>query len=206
MYDINLIKRSIVPDSRKKVILTVTSFSGLALALTLVAISTFSMANFRMSNVYAGEVERLEAAFTARYPAAPNRTELETMIRRTEPHLKEVGKLVDQRMTFTPIWEIVAQAVPEGVWLTRLSIADPRTNEDDTRAHGKPRTYSGIVIEGVALAGTGPEGDQAVSQFVENLENDVSLRAYVTGVESMGTGLQQVSGTSVVGFEITCPF
>ena len=95
-------------------------------------------------------------------------------------------------------------AVPEGVWLTNVSIANPQASKDEIK--GKVRSYKGVLIEGVALAGRGPEGDQAIGAFVENLKSDEGLKDIVSGVEFMGTGLEQLGGTSVVGFEITCPF
>lgn len=204
MYDINFIRQRIVPESRKKVIMAIVSVSALALGLTLASIGTISLADFRMTSVYAAEVIELQEQMSSRYPGIPSLDELETIIGRTEPHLKDIGKIVDARTRFTPIWESIAMAVPEGVWLTRVSVADPRGPEDEAR--GKARSFKGIMIEGVALAGRGPEGDQAVGAFVDNLKNDEELRSIVTGVEFTGTGLEQVGGTSIIGFEITCPF
>ena len=158
----------------------------------------------RMSSVYPAEGVKLREHLTTQYPGIPSEGELETIIGKTEPHLKDIGKIVDARITLTPIWESIAMAVPDGVWLTRVSIADPRGSEQQMT--GNSRSFRGIIIEGVALAGRGPEGDQAVSAFVANLENDEELQSIIQGVEFMGTGLEQIRGTSVVGFEITCPF
>lgn len=180
------------------------SVSALALGLTLASIGTISLSDFRMTSVYAAEVIELQGRVTTQYPNIPSLSELETIIGRTEPHLKDIGKIVEARTRFTPVWEKIAAAVPEGVWLTRVGVADPRGGDEEVR--GKGRKFKGIVIEGVALAGGGPEGDQAIAAFVDNLKNDEQLSAIVTGVEFIGTGLEQVGGTSVVGFEITCPF
>jgi Tfp pilus assembly protein PilN len=204
MYDINFIRQRIVPESRKKVIMAIVSVSALALGLTLASVGTISLADFRMTSVYAAEVIELQERTASRYPGIPSLDELEKIIGRTEPQLKDIGKIVDARTRFTTVWERIAMAVPEGVWLTRVSVADPRGQEDE--AKGKARSFRGVMIEGVALAGRGPEGDQAVAAFVDNLKSDEELRGIVTGVESMKTGLEQVGGTSVMGFEITCPF
>lgn len=204
MYDINFIRQSIVPESRKKVIMAILSISALALGLTLASIGTISLADFRMTSVYAAEVIELQEQTATKYPGVPSMDELETMIGRTEPHLKDIGKIVDARTRFTVIWERIAMAVPDGVWLTRVSVADPRGAADDVK--GKARSFKGIMIEGVALAGRGPEGDQALAAFVDNLKNDEELQDVVTGVEFIGTGLEQIGGTSIIGFEITCPF
>jgi len=205
MYDINFIKKRLVPESRKKVISAIMSASALALGLTLTSIGSMSLSDFRASNVYASEIIELREHMTAKYPGIPSEDELETIIGKTEPYLKDVGKMVDKRVTVAPIWERVAAAVPEGIWLTRVSVSDPRETGDEMMRGGS-KSFKGIMIAGVALAGSGPEGDQAVAQFVENLESDEELIGAISAVEFMGTGLEQVGGTSVVGFEITCPF
>jgi hypothetical protein len=204
MYDINFIKQRIIPESRKKVITAIVSLSAIVIGLTLVCIGTVSLADSRMTSVYAAEVSELQEHVAAHYPGAPSQEELATIISRTEPHLKDIGKMVTARIRFAPIWERVALAVPDGVWLTGVSIADPRGPGEQMT--GKSRSFRGILITGVALAGRGPEGDQAVAAFGENLESDEQLQDVVSGVEFMGTGLEQIGGTSVVGFEITCPF
>lgn len=204
MYDVNFIKQRIVPESRKKVVTIIVSLSALVLGLTLVSIGTISLSEFRMASVYATEVSELQEHMAAYYPGVPSQDELETIISRTEPHLKDIGKMVTARIRFAPIWEMIALAVPDGVWLTSVSITDPRGPGEQMT--GKSRAFRGILITGVALAGRGPEGDQAVAAFVENLENDEGFQDTVSGIEFMGTGLEQVGGTSVVGFELTCPF
>lgn len=204
MYDINLIRRRIVPASRQKVITVIVSLSALVLGLALVSMGTISLSEFRMTSVYATEVSELREHVTANYPGLPSQDELETVINRTEPHLKDIGTMVAARIRFAPIWERIALAVPDGVWLTGVSIVDPRGPGDQMT--GKSHSFRGILITGVALAGRGPEGDQAVAAFVENLKSDEELQGTISGIEFMGTGLEQVGGTSVMGFEITCPF
>ena len=204
MYDINFLKKKIVPESRKKVVTAIVALTALTLGLSLLSIGTFSLADLRTTSVYAAEIITLREHMESQYPGIPSEDELQTIIGRTQPHLSDIGKIVDARTPFTPIWERVALSVPDGIWLTHISISDSRGHEDEMK--GKSRGFKGIMIEGVALAGGGPEGDQAVGAFVENLRNDEELQSIVTGVESMGTGLKQVGGTSVLGFEITCPF
>ena len=204
MYDINLIKQRIIPASRKRVATVIVSLSALVLGLMLVSMGTISLSEFRMTSVYAAEVSELQEHVTAYYPGLPSPDELETIVRRTEPHLKDIGTMVTARVRFAPIWERIALAVPDGVWLTSVSVMEPRGPGDQMT--GKSRSFRGILITGVALAGRGPEGDQAVAAFIENLKSDVELQRGISGVESIGTGLEQVGGTSVVGFEITCPF
>ncbi|MFH1864275.1 MAG: hypothetical protein ABIK85_00195, partial [Candidatus Eisenbacteria bacterium] len=90
MYDINFIRQRIVPESRKKVIMAIVSVSALALGLTLASIGTISLADFRMTSVYAAEVIELQKQMSSRYPGIPSLDELETIIGRTEPHLKDI--------------------------------------------------------------------------------------------------------------------
>jgi len=204
MYNINFIKKQIVPESRKKVVTAIVALTALTMGLSLLSIGTFSLADLRTASVYAAEVVNLREHMETQYPGVPSEGELQTIIGRTQPHLRDIGKIVDARIPFTPIWERIAMAVPDGVWLTHVSISDPRGPQEEMK--GKSRGFRGIMIEGVALAGRGPEGDQAVGAFVDNLKNDQELQSIVTGVESMGMGLEQVGGTSVIGFEVTCPF
>jgi hypothetical protein len=204
VYDINFIGQRIIPESRKKVIAAIMAISALALGLTLASIGSMTIADIRTTSVYAAETIKIREQMTTRYPGVPSEDELETIIGRTEPHLKDIGKIVASRRPFTPIWESIALAVPEGVWLTSVVVSDPRHTEEEMAGRG--RAFKGITITGVALAGRGPEGDRAVRAFVDNLKSDEDLMSVVTGVEFLGTGLEQVGGTSVVGFEITCPF
>jgi len=204
VYDINFIGKRIVPESRKKIITAIVAFSALSLGLTLASVGATSVSDLQTADVYAAEIIKLRERFTVQYPGIPSEDELETIIGRTEPHLKDIAKIVDERICVTPIWESIARAVPDGVWLTRVSVLDHRGSGEAGR--GKSRSFRGIIIEGVALAGRGPEGDEAISAFVGNLKDDEELQSIVRDVESLGTGLEQIRGTSVVGFEITCPF
>ncbi|MCK4410373.1 MAG: PilN domain-containing protein [Candidatus Eisenbacteria sp.] len=204
MYDVNLIRQRLFPGSRKRVVTVIVSLSALVLGLTLVSIGTISLTDFRTTSVYATDVVGLQERVATRYPGVPDLDYLLTIIGRTDPYLKDIGKMVTARIRLAPIWERIALAVPEGVWLTSVSISDRR--DPGEQMTGKSRSFRGILIAGVALAGRGPEGDQAVAAFVENLKSDEGLQDIVDDVEFMGTGLEQVGGTSVVGFEITCPF
>lgn len=204
MYDINFIGRRIVPESRKKVIGAIIGVTAFALGLTLVSVGSTTVADIKMTNVYAAESKKIQEQMTTNYPGIPSEGELETIIGRIEPHLKDIGKIVASRRSITPIWEGISLAVPDGVWLTSVCISDPRETEEEKAGRG--RSFRGITITGVALAGGGPEGDRAVSAFVDNLKSNESLMDAVSDVEFLGTGLEQVGGTSVVGFEISCPF
>jgi hypothetical protein len=204
VYDINFIGQRIVPESRRKIIMAIVGFSALLLGLTLASIGIASVSDLRTADVYAAEITKLREHFTIQYPGIPSEDELERIVGKTESHLKDIGKIVDARIPFAPIWESVARAVPDGVWLTRVSVTDLRGPEEEAR--GKSGSFRGIIIEGVALAGRGPEGDQAISAFVGNLRDDEELQNIIQSVEFLGTGLAQIRGTSVVGFEITCPF
>lgn len=207
MYDINFIGKSIVPEGHRKVKSIVTSLAGAALGLTFVAILTMVVADMRAAEVYAADVTRLDEHISTLYGMTPTEEDLGRIVRQTAPDLKEVSKLVDRRVLFSKLWEHVATAVPEGVWLTRVCMSDPRTTQEETSTRNRKShsSYKGIVIEGVALAGSGPEGDQAISLFLENLKSDTELSSRISAFEFVGTGLQQIGGTSVIGFEISCP-
>ncbi|MBN2565316.1 MAG: PilN domain-containing protein [Candidatus Eisenbacteria bacterium] len=206
MYDVNFIRQRIVPESRKKAILGIMSVSALALVLTLACLGTATLSDLKVSQVYASQEKVALDAVGDGCQGAPTRGELESIIAKTEPTVREIGKLAERRTRMAPVLERVALAIPDGVWLTRISLADPRSTDEEQRSRGKPRCYKGLIIEGVALAGRGPEGDMAVSAFVDSLKHDEEMSSHIKGVEFVGTGLQQVGGTSVVGFEVTCPF
>jgi hypothetical protein len=206
MYDINFIHQRIVPASRKKAILSVMSIATLALVLTLAAMGTATLSDLKVAQVYAAQKQGILEVAGEHYQGSPTEDELESIIRKTEPAVEEVGRLVDRRIRMAPVLERIAAAVPEGVWLTRVAAADPRSTDEELRARGKPRSFKGVIVEGVALAGRGPEGDAAVSAFVDSLKRDSELAGYVTEIKPIGTGLDQVAGASVVGFEVTCPF
>jgi Tfp pilus assembly protein PilN len=206
MYDVNFIRHRIVPESRRKALLSVVSISALALVLTLAIMGTATLSNLRVTQVYAAQQEVILQDMGEGGQGLPTKEELDSTIRRTEPEVREISKLVDRRRRMAPVLERIAAAVPDGVWLTRVSVADPRSSDDEQRARGKARSYKGVLIEGVALAGRGPEGDKAVSAFVDSLKSDPEMSQFVTETQFVGTGLEQVGGTSVVGFEVTCPF
>ena len=53
MYDVNLIRKRIVPEKQKKVIFSVISFSALVYVLTFLGVVCFSFVNFKIIDVYA---------------------------------------------------------------------------------------------------------------------------------------------------------
>ncbi|MBN2565658.1 MAG: hypothetical protein JXB46_08105, partial [Candidatus Eisenbacteria bacterium] len=122
MYDINLIRDNVVPDQRKNIMFSVISASALVYVLTILAVVFFSAANFRMIDVYASEIDKLQEDVTALYPTPPSQRDLREIIDRIAPDLKEVSTLIDSRTEVTYIWESIAQSVPDGVWLTRVDL------------------------------------------------------------------------------------
>lgn len=208
MYDINLIRSSIVPYQHKKVVFSVISFSVLAYILTLLAMVFFSIANFRMIDIYASEVDKLQSDLAVLYPGSPNSKELSDMIRRLKPELAEIGGLIDTRSEFTPMWEAVAASVPEGVWLTRVHVSD---SGDASAASGKRRgkggkRFKGLVLEGMALAGEDGGGGEVIPAFAGVLQNDPTLGPKISEVKFVETGRSRKGGHNLIGFEITCAF
>jgi len=201
MYDINLIGQRIVPDQQKKVIFSVISFSALIYALTLMGVLFFSVANLRMIDVYASEVDRLQTDLAALYPGAPTHGELDAMVGRVRPELEEIGGLVDRRVGFTETWSAIAECVPENAWLTRVRVVEPQVAGHDSRGNGK----RSIVIEGLVLTEGEGAGDEAVQALKSALEVNETLIAYITDVRFVETGVREIGGEKVLGFEITCP-
>ena len=77
MYDVNLIRKRIVPERHKRVMFSVFSGMALVYALTFLGVAIFSMANLRMADVYAHEIERIEQDTAALSEETPTRDELE---------------------------------------------------------------------------------------------------------------------------------
>ncbi len=199
MYDINLIRQSVMPDRRKHVIFSVVSLSALLCALTVLAVVFFSTANFRMIDVYAHEIDKLEGDLTALYPGTPTLDELAAIMRRIKPDLKEISGVISSRTELTYIWEAVAQTVQNDVWLTHVSLKVPR---DEGRKTG----FRGIVIEGHALSSEDTSSEEAIQNFATRLEGDPELRKHISEVRFAETGRTKIDGHSVIGFEITCLF
>jgi hypothetical protein len=201
MYDINLIRASVVPDQRKNVMFSVISASALVYVLTILAVVFFSAANFRMIDVYAHEIDRMQDDVSAIYPGSPSHDDLNVIVRRIKPDLKEIGSLIDGRTEFTYLWEAVACCVPDGAWLTRIELKVPAARDDR-----KGRSASGLFIEGLALTDGETEGDEVIRDFALALEDNAELSVYITEAKFAETGRKKLGGEDVIGFEITCPF
>jgi len=203
VYDINLIRKKVVPERHRHMVFSVVSFSVLAYALTILAVVLFSAANFRMIDVYAREIDRLQSELSAMYPGTPTRDELAVIIRRVEPDLKEIGKFIDDRTEVTNVWGGIALAVPDSVWLTAVEVKAP--TRSGVVGKGKARRHcGGVVVEGVAISGDGSSG--LIRRFARRLEETEELKGIVDGAKYVETGKQEINGVDVIGFEITCPF
>jgi len=200
MYDINLIRDNIVPDQRKNVMFSVISASALIYVLTILAVIFFSAANFKMIDVYAKEIDKMQEDLSALYPGTPSHQDLDVIVRRIKPDLREIGGLIDDRTEFTYLWEAVAHSVPEGVWLTRIEFKIPAASSR------KSKSTRGLFIEGMALAGGETGGDEIIRTFALALEEDSELSGYISEAKFAETGKTRLGGEDVIGFEITCPF
>ncbi len=201
MYNINLIRERIVPDQRKNVMFSVISASALIYALTILAVVFFSAANFKMIDVYANEIDKMQGDLSAYYPGtSPSHDELDIIVRRIRPDLKEIGGLIDDRTEFTYLWEAVARAVPDGAWLTRVEFKIPAA----ATRNGKSKR--GLFIEGMALASGETAGDEVIREFAIALESDPELARHISEAKFAETGRKRLGGEDVTGFEISCPF
>ena len=201
MYDINLIREQVVPDQRKNVVFSVISASALIYVLTILAVVFFSAANFKMIDVYAKEIDKMQGDLSALYPGiTPSHDDLDAIVRRIRPDLKEIGGLIDKRTESTYLWEAVAHAVPDGVWLTRVELRLP------SAAGRSGKSKRGLLIEGMALASGETGGDEVIREFALALENDAELGSHITEAKFAETGRKRLGGEDVTGFEITCPF
>ncbi len=200
MYDINLIRRSIVPERHKRVFFSVMSFTVLVFVLTGLAVLFFSVANLRAIDVYAKELHHLEDDLSLLYPGTPTHEDLSAVFSRMQPDLKEISDGLATRIEMTPLWESIAEAVPDSVWLTSVSLKAP----SESKATSTKKQEGGMVIEGRAITGEGRSGSALIRKFAKSIESNRVLSGYVSDTKYVETGLNDVGGVPVIGFEITC--
>lgn len=206
MYDINIIRKRIVPERQKKVIFSVISFSALVYVLTFLGVICFSFANFKMIDVYAREIDGLQEDLSVLYPGTPTHDELATMIGRVRPDLREIGSLLDKRVQMSGLWAGIARSVPDGVWLEHVQVTTAgSTDGAKKKAKGESKP-GGILIRGFAVADQPSRGSEAIGEFTKALEDDPGLKDRLANVKSAETGMRRAGGSSVVGFEITGDF
>lgn len=206
MYDINIIRKRIVPERQKKVIFSVVSFSALVYVLTFLGVICFSFANFKMIDVYAREIDGLQEDLSVLYPGTPTHDELSTMINRVRPDLREIESLLDRRLHMSRMWEGIARSVPDGVWLEHVQVtASGSADGGRKKTKGEPKS-GGILIKGYAIADQPSSGSDAIGEFTKGLEDDPALKGRLANVKSAETGMRRAGGSSVVGFEITGDF
>ncbi len=207
-YDINLIRQSVVPERQRNVIFSVASFAALAYVLTLLAVIVSSVSNLKVTDVYASEFESLQQEFAASCPGGvPSSGEIEGMLGRLKPQLRDLTILVDGKLEFASLWGGIAAAVPDSVWLTGVRVVAPRNSGSSnrkTRSTGKS-DHAGIRVEG-AVAADFDRGGELIRAFARRLEDGARLTEHVGQARFVETGLQTIGGKSVIGFEITCPF
>lgn len=207
MYDINIIRKRIVPERQKKVIFSVISFSALVYVLTFLGVICFSFANFKMIDVYAHEIDGLQEDLSVLYPGTPTHDELTTMIGRVRPDLKEIENLLDKRLPMSRMWEGIARSVPDGIWLEHVQVTAAAASGENGKKKGKgdPKP-GGVLIRGYAITDRASGGSDTIGEFAKALEDDPVLKDRLTNVKSAETGMRRAGGSSVVGFEITGDF
>lgn len=204
MYDINLIRDRVIPEKRRYIMLSIAAVSGLACLITVLATILFASANSSTVAAYAHEIGRLEDDVATLYPGTPTQHELAAMVGRVKPDLTKIGDIIDGRSETTLIWEAIAEAVPDSVWLTAVRVTTP---EKGGGAQGRRSTTPGgwISVEGLALV-DGDAGGALIRRFAKRLEQSAVLGGMISGSRFVETGMRQIGSTSVLGFEITCPF
>lgn len=207
MYDINIIRKRVVPARQRKVIFSVISFSALIYVLTFLGVICFSLANFKMIDVYAHEIDGLQKDLSVLYPGTPTHEELSTMISRVRPDLREIEDLLDKRIQVSRMWEGIARSLPDGVWLEHVQVTASAAAIDGGKKKGRSESKSGgILIKGYAIADQPSRGSEAIGEFTKALEGDPSLKDRLANVKSAETGMRRAGGSSVVGFEVTGDF
>lgn len=209
MYDINLIRESIVPDSRRKVVASVVSLATLCFIVALSGVGLFTVANMQMSTVYAKEIDRFGAELSAIYPGDPSPNGLSQLMDEVKPDLSQVAAVLDRTTDATLILQSVNESLPDSVWITRIRIASAAGEASNNGRNSRKGGGDGmgtIVIEGMAVVGEHSGGDMAIRRFGRNLRNHESLGAILTDVECSETGITKIGDVPVIGFETICRF
>lgn len=204
MYDINLIRHSVIPKRHRYIMLSIAAAAGLACVITILCTVFFATANSSTIQAYAHETEKLETDLAEVYPGTPTEHELESMISNVAPDLKRIGEIIDGRTETTLIWEAIAEAVPDSIWITAVRVTTP---DRDSAAKSKRSSAPGgwISVEGLALV-DGGAGGTLIRRFAKRLEQSSGLAGVVSGSRFVETGMRQIGSANVLGFEITCPF
>jgi hypothetical protein len=204
MYDINLIRKKLVPERHKNVLFTAASLAALAYVLTIVGLIVASLSNARIVDAYATEVEEVKQYVEVESPgAAPSAQRVELMLRRIMPSLGEAEALAGESSELTLLWAGVAEAVPDSVWVTSVRVAAPRAEAEGKRK-GKAR-FSGIILEG-SVAARVERGGELIRKFTQQLEEQEHLKERIQQARFEETEIQRIGGQDVIGFRITCPF
>lgn len=204
MYDINLIRHKVVPERRRYIILSIAGLCGLACVITVLATVFLAASTSSTFQAYAHEVEKLEGDLAALYPGTPTEGELTAMINGVRPELKKIGEIIDGRSETALIWEAIAAAVPDSVWLTAVRVTTPDRGPA-SRARRSTAPGGWISVEGLALVEGDREGD-VIRRFAKRLEQSRELGGMISGSRFVETGKRRIGSTDVLGFEITCPF
>lgn len=203
-YDVNLIRRTVVPQSQRSVSFSLLLLYLLACALTCLAVVFFTTTSFRMIDVYAREADRLEENLKSVHAGPVTKEQVSSTLEEMQPDLSEIRDLLDRGARLTPILESIERAVPEGVWLTRIELIQPARHDGHGKRAGRGGGPNAVVIEGKGLARHDGEADLAIRNFAANLENDPTFRAFAEKMRFTETEIREISGREVIGFEITC--
>jgi len=204
MYDINLIRGTLVPESRRRALASVVCLSSLVFLVTIFAIGLFTFSNFKMGEVYAKEVRRFGSEFLSDAPERPSVNDLSRLMNELKPELRQISGIVEGASDATTILSAINGALPDSVWITRLRVAYQGGANHGRQRGGNGRGESAIVIEGAALVGASAGGDMAIRRFARDLGQHGSLAAIISGVECSETGIEMVGDAPVIGFEAVC--
>ncbi len=204
MYDINLIRKTLVPARHKNVIFTAASLAAMAYVLTILGLVILSLSNARIVDAYATEIEDVKQSVELESPGViPSPRRIEQMLMKIKPTLGEAGTLAGEISELTTLWAGVAEAVPDSVWLSSMRVAAPRP-ETRGKRRGKPR-FSGIILEG-SVAARVERGGELIRKFAQQLEEHEDLTRRVEQARFEETEIRRIGGQDVIGFKITCSF
>jgi hypothetical protein len=159
------------------------------------------MSNLRVIDVYAKELHNLEEDLSLLYPGTPTHEELSIVFSRIQPDLKEMSAGLGAHIEMTELWERIAAAVPDSVWLTSVSLNAPQIT---TKSGNSKKQEGGMVIEGKAITPAGQSASDLIRRFAKAIQSDAVLGKHASNAKYVETGMTEIGGVKVIGFEITC--
>ncbi len=111
---------------------------------------------------------------------------------KSKQSLGNLESLIKNQLFFTEALDILPRALPEGAWLTKLSLAKSEENKAE------------LILEGMCYLGDSNNEFQAVNKFFNNLNTSAAFTKYFKNISIVSIGQSQFENAAVTTFHISC--